>query len=159
MSAPRRIPRVGYLTCSLCRRDLPAEEFPARNRRNKAGAILRSSYCRTCNNEYLRQVRQMKMHDPEYREKRKRQARESYHRNLGAEKRGDLTRRRNAAKREADKLHAAGFTDAQIGRLIGAGDWQVTAWRKGKGRPTDAHIGRLRTAIATIVETLSGVSE
>ncbi len=144
----RRRARLGYLACAICKSDLPAEEF-RQIKRVFAGKVklYRNSYCRPCLAEYTATLHRSNMRaDPIYRERHRKRLRDYRHRTLGRELRKAREERSKLAREAILRLDERGWSNSRIARTIGSARESITLWRAGKGRPTEAHIWRLRGA-------------
>lgn len=143
----RRRIRPGLLSCCVCDRDLPEEEFDVDCHRRRADRadVPRSSWCRRCRAAYDREEAHRRYHaDPAYREDQLRRKRERYRAKTGRELKADRRWRTEQALRALDRLTAAGWDAARIAAAVGVHRDTARKWLARKKRPRTANARALR---------------
>ena len=123
----RRRIRPGYLSCSICDRDLPTDNFSVKGY-SKDGKPYYDSYCKTCTNDLHRQTRRIMLKiDPEYDRRRRAQ------RPKKQDSRTVASQEYRAALRSriiwlVDRLRKLGFTWSDLGRRAQVDPSTVKRW-------------------------------
>lgn len=158
---PRRRVRPGYLRCAICKRDLPEEEFRATQRAfgadRRTVKTYRVSYCNPCNAAYSSERRAASIRlDPTYHDRERQRQRDNYRRGEGAEAKREARERTDQAHDLLQRMLALGLTKKAIHRNLGLPEMSVARWSRKEGKPTAAHIARLKAEVARLVAILEG---
>lgn len=126
VNPPPRRNEAGHYRCSACNQYKPREHF--------TGKVKVSCYCKPCKRSYCRDLYRMRMHDPEYAQRRRERQNA---RNREAAARG-LNERRAFVKTSIRTLRRRGFTLADISAISGVSRHGLYRWRNGGGFVTVA---------------------
>lgn len=149
----RRRIRPGYLSCRICDRDLPEEEFQVIHRRYKCSTkTYRNTYCYRCASRMSADEQKRKRQDPVYRAAANRKALATYHRKNAKERQANRVFRLQTVRSAIERLIAAGWTVPAIAKAIDAKARSVHRWRRGEGAPFRRHADALRMLVRSIDE-------
>lgn len=149
--ASRRRIRPGYLSCGICNRDLPVDEFRIVRTQLADGSSSerRYSYCKPCSSAMNSAEAKRKKSDPVQRSRNRDTWKRQYKR-LSKERREERAFRLSAASTAVTRLIASGMSRRAIALKAGVHQQSIANWSRGEGSPFSRHVAVLRALVAEI---------
>lgn len=150
LCARRRI-FPGYLSCAICDRDLPVEEFRIQRQRLADGSVAerRYSYCKPCASAMNCAEAKRKKCDPTQRARNRESWNRQYKRQ-SKERRQEREFRLSAARAAIARLIASGMSRRAIALKASVHEQSIAKWSRGEGAPFSRHVTVLRQLVAEV---------